>query len=469
MNNGVANIPVSSKELNSLEVRNKTNNYSNTLKNKSSLENNFKQVLDKTSKYDNKNNREDTSNIEKSKLKENIAYSKGTVTRKSDTTDKEITSSDDKKVQANHQENDLMLLLQQLLQGKISFEEFAEKALQGEGQLEKLSLELTNIGLEGIEEKFSLGQGDLEELQGKISSDLTQIIKNMLLENGQENNSFELLMGEATKKAFEHVQINELDGGNPLSISMHEQIMNNIKNKLQENNLNKQTDDFTNELNSNITGNLQDNIVNKLQVTSNNSKDFSKESNSEDKFLKDLVAGNKNDITNKVDKLVNFMSTFNKAIDTSNISEVGQAVTINKNTFIHDIIKSVKFMEQNDMKEMTVKLMPRELGEIVIKLTMQNGLMKASITANNKEAYNLLNSNLQDINKLIGNEEIKIQNVTINIYNEDTTFFSRENSKEQNKHSGSRSGSRAGISKLDIEEGVDNVSIVEESSVNAFV
>lgn len=462
MNNGVANIPISSKELNSLEVRNKTNNYSNTLKNKSSVENNFKKVLDKTSKYENKNNREDASNIEKSKLKESIAYSKGSVTRKSDTTDntdKEITSSDDKKVQANNQENDLMLLLQQLLQGKISFEEFAEKAVQGEGQLEKLSLELTNIGLEGIEGKFSLDQGTLEELQEKISSDLTQIIKNMLLENSQENKSFELLMSEAINKALEK----------PSSIGMQEQIMNNIKNKLQENNLNKQTDDFTNELNSNITGNLQDNIVNKLQVTSNNSKDFSKESNSEDKFLKDLVAGNKNDITNKVDKLVNFMSTFNKAIDTSNISEVGQAVTINKNTFIHDIIKSVKFMEQNDMKEMTVKLMPRELGEIVIKLTMQNGLMKASITANNKEAYNLLNSNLQDINKLIGNEEIKIQNVTINIYNEDTTFFSRENSKEQNKHSGSRSGSRAGISKLDIEEGVDNVSIVEESSVNAFV
>jgi len=126
-------------------------------------------------------------------------------------------------------------------------------------------------------------------------------------------------------------------------------------------------------------------------------------------------------------------------------------------------------MEQNDMKEMTVKLMPRELGEIVIKLTMQNGLMKANITASNKEAYNLLNSNIQDLNKLIGNEEIKIQNVTINIYNGDTTFFSRENSKEQNKHSGSRNGSRTGISKLDIEEEVNDVSIVEDGSVNAFV
>ena len=332
-------------------------------------------------------------------------------------------------------------------------------------------MELTNITLEAIREKLQLSSSDLKSLEGKLSNDLTEILQKMILENGEENKSFEAMMGkinETIKKALEEAQINQLDG-NKSTFTLQEQILNNIKNKLKGNTEN-QSSDLNSLLNNSETENLQESLINKSENTSNNSNNSSKEGSSEDKFLKELVSGNKNDIANKVDKLVNFMNGFNKTINTSNISEVQQVVTANRETFVNDIIKSVKFMQQNDMKEMTVKIMPRELGEIVIKLTMENGLMKANITANNKEAYNLLNSNIQEISNKLGNEQIKIQNFTVDINNGDTTFFSRENNREQNKQSGNRNGRKSNVSGIGTEtEEISNTSIVEENNLNAFV
>ncbi|WP_231266706.1 flagellar hook-length control protein FliK [Clostridium botulinum] len=128
-------------------------------------------------------------------------------------------------------------------------------------------------------------------------------------------------------------------------------------------------------------------------------------------------------------------------------------------------------MEQNDVKEMTVKVMPRELGEIVIRLTVENGLMKANITANNKEAYNLLNSKAQELNNSLGNGEIKIQNFTIDIYNGDTTFFSRENSKEhRNNSNNSTKGRSESVQALeDVKDNEELLAKELDSNVSAFV
>lgn len=479
MSNGAINMPLNF-DTNKVDAQKQTNSYSSNQKNKTNSDSDFKNILDSASRSSYKktdNNNDNSRDIKGYKAKETLIYAKKNEVGKSEVNEVEdldqevVAGPEDVNLNKNELSTDLMFLLQQLLQGEITFEEFATEVSQGNDKLEELSMELTGITLEAIKENFQLSSSDLKALEGKLSNDLTEILQKMLLEKGQENKSFEAMMdkiNETIKKALEEAQISQLDGNKP-TLTLQEQILNNIKNKLKGNTEN-QTSEFNDILNSNSSESLQDSLITKSQSTNNNNKDSSKEGSSEDKFLKELVSGNKNDITNKVDKLVNFMNGFNKTINTSNISEVQQVVTVNRDTFINDIIKSVKFMQQNDMKEMTVKIMPRELGEIVIKLTMENGLMKANITANNKEAYNLLNSNIQEISNKLGNEQIKIQNFTVDINNGDTTFFSRENNREQNKQSGNRNGRKSNVSSIGNEtEEISNTSIVEENNLNAFV
>lgn len=447
LNNITINLQPSLKK-DSVDIKKLNNNYANNVKNKGESVSSFKNLLDKTSESNYKkldDGKENTKNIEEysdSKEPKKLVGNKVDNTEKKEVYREEDSSnvnedgSKEIKPKKEDLNSELMILLQQLLNGELSFEDFSLGVSQIEGGLEELSSSLTKMALEVIKQNLELDSNAQKLLQGKISNNLTLELKNLLSDNELEGSSFETIvskLSDSINKALEEIEVYQNSGSKTSLISLQEQIINSIKSKLQNNNSDVNSNDLSNILNNNVE-NSKNLIAASFKGSSSENKDLSKDGSSEENFLKNLANGNKSDSASKVDKVMNFMNGFNKILNSPTVNEAIPVATVNRETFINDIIRSVKFMQQNDMKEMTVKVMPRELGEIVIKITMENGLMKANITANNKEAYNLLNSNIQDLNK-IGNGEIKIQNFTIDIYNGDTTYFSRENSREGNKES----------------------------------
>lgn len=198
--------------------------------------------------------------------------------------------------------------------------------------------------------------------------------------------------------------------------------------------LNKESDDFSN-LNSN-----------KFSREENLLKNLSKDSSEDSNFT----------------RAINFINHLNPTVENIKAS-TEENIVINKANFANDILKTVKYMESNNLKDLTVKINPKELGEIIIKITVESGTMKASITAQNKEAFNLLNANLLEINDKLQQNNIRIDNLNINIY-EDTTFFrggshNENNEKQQNKKNNS----------AHIEEELDVNGISEElNNLNMF-
>lgn len=140
----------------------------------------------------------------------------------------------------------------------------------------------------------------------------------------------------------------------------------------------------------------------------------------EEKILKSISEDDKKDKFSKAVNFINHFNSLNKSQDVESVSL--EKLVVNKDTIVSDVIKAVKYMDVNNTKNLTVKINPKELGEIVINITMESGKMKANITANNKEAFNLLNANISDINDKLQNSNIKIQNFSLSLY-EDTTFF----------------------------------------------
>ncbi|GEM_PF-4604412 len=130
---------------------------------------------------------------------------------------------------------------------------------------------------------------------------------------------------------------------------------------------------------------------------------------------------------NKLASSVNTLGNFKDMVPI----EADFKPVINKNNFVADIIKSVKYMELNEVKDLTVKVFPKELGEIVIKVVMDGAAMKAQLTTANKDTYNLLNSNMVELNQKLSESPIKIAEFNLNIYYGDTTFFSKDGSEQQ--------------------------------------
>ncbi|QUF84031.1 flagellar hook-length control protein FliK [Clostridium butyricum] len=164
-----------------------------------------------------------------------------------------------------------------------------------------------------------------------------------------------------------------------------------------------------------------------------------KETSKEDKFLNSLLDDNKD---NSVDNKINLFASRTQNVQGQNT--VVRGLTVNKATFTQDLIQDVKYMSTNNLKELTVKVNPGNLGEITIKLIQEDGLMKANLKANSKETTALLSQNLAEIKKELGDQSIKISEVNIDLYNEDTTFFkdggfggtlSQEQGRDENKSS----------------------------------
>ncbi|MDP4087909.1 MAG: flagellar hook-length control protein FliK [Bacillota bacterium] len=175
------------------------------------------------------------------------------------------------------------------------------------------------------------------------------------------------------------------------------------------------------------TTNLSDNAANKKTLDSE-----------DDKILKGIL---QDDSTKKEVKLNMVMDLMNKSksADLEPTVQSGQ-VTVHKATIVNDMVKAVKFMDNNQIKELKVNINPKELGELIVSVTMEDGKIKASISAGSKDAYNLLTSNLNEMKNSLNSTEIRIQDVSVGIYNGDTTFFrdgsQRQGNDEQNNYFG---------------------------------
>ncbi|OOP75182.1 flagellar hook-length control protein FliK [Clostridium beijerinckii] len=151
------------------------------------------------------------------------------------------------------------------------------------------------------------------------------------------------------------------------------------------------------------------------------SKNNTPTASKEEKFLNSLVDDNKDDSLNKINLFASRTSTIqNQGVNNT------RGLTINKATFADDLIKDVKFMSTNSLKELTVKVNPGNLGEITIKLVQEDGVIKANLKANSKDTTALISQNLSDIKKQLGEQNLKIADVNIELYQDDTTFFSEQ-------------------------------------------
>ncbi|WP_244834837.1 flagellar hook-length control protein FliK [Clostridium sp. BJN0001] len=340
---------------------------------------------------------------------------------------------------------------------------------------------------------------DLAELLNQILNILNKLMQNNTSENSENiKESFSKLVESILNVSDNSDKLNELmnlfksddslislkdltSEMKEISSMISENKNDNIKDKISDL-LSKLTDNNSSKkdtvinLNNNEQALVNDDskdqsFQSQSDMSKSNDKSSSADSDSDSKVLKGILDDNKSD---------SIFSKINQAAQkTQNVQTVVKTDgnIVNKVTIVDDIIKDVKFMSTTDLKELTVKINPKELGEITIKLIAQdNGAMKAEIKANTKDAYTLLNQNLFDIKDKLNGENIKINDVNVSLYQEDTTFYKNGQFNSMFSHNGNQeadeknySYSESNISGNDNQEGDDTRNFAkEDSSINYF-
>lgn len=325
-------------------------------------------------------------------------------------------------------------------------------------------LEIKNIlqNLIKTEEDIKLKGINLELLDNKsidlIKEDLTKEVKSLI------NSIPEETKVDIMTSIEKSLNSNDID-------SNIKEIFNSLVHKaVDKDNSFENGNEFDTKLN-NINNTKEVNTVDKLG--GENSDELNREG-----FSNNTSTTNKEDISKKEEKvLMKFLDDDSSITSTKNLNnynklnglptssdEVKMPVTVNKETLGMDIIKNVKFMMKDAISELKVKVYPKELGEMTIKILSEEGIMKAEIKATSKETYNLLNSNLNEIKKLLENQDIKIQEVNIGLYSEDTTFFSGEDTSENQDFKSNKTQKVSSVSNGDEEEIIEE--LILENNLN---
>ncbi len=353
------------------------------------------------------------------------------------------------------------------IKDKVVNENVNDKGVNVEDKINEIEEKIDNASKDEIIEMLNSIFNMLSSIKDENIDvkDLNSDILNSIINNlGKENSDLPKLL-ENLLTASESPLTNLLNSDN-------KDLLNKLLSKLG-NKLDEDTDVSTKvkDLMSQISSSLE-NKENKTSNFNTAFKNFEQNANSqmnnqnieeekvptstsdEDDFLNKLLNNNKDDsVLNKI----NLLSSRNE-INSNDVAVPTESVTINKATMGDDLIKNVKLMITNSMKELTVKINPKDLGQVTISLIQENGIMKANIKANSKETFELLSQNLVEMKKAIGEQNIKVADVNVELYQEDTTFFKDESFgrglAKENQKQNSNNGEASEIDSIELEDDV---------------
>ena len=405
----------------------KSEDFKDVLSSKTNTKDTDTQKVDDVNKNESSNQAKDTTKIDelKEKLKELDE-------------DNKSTSKDE----VNDVLNELLSLLAKL--------GIKEDDLKSNGEINSDILKTMIDGINGVKSSNS-----------NLSSAMEKILK--LLKTDSVKDSLDTDSLKLMKKLLNNLSSNLADDNTDATKeiksgikNLMSEVSNMLDNKQSQNGKVLTLEDMLNRNSSQDNKESSTENQSNKNATSEATKD-TKEVSKEDKFLNSLIDDDKDSSLDKINLFASRTQTIqNQGVDTA------RGLTINKTTFADDLIKDVKFMSNNSLKELTVKINPGNLGEITIKLVQEDGVMKANLKANSKETTALLSQNLADIKKQLGEQNIKIADVNIELYQDDTTFFSEQGfggqlSEEQGRSNSNNNDNTVNNGVITAEELVGNI------------
>lgn len=283
-------------------------------------------------------------------------------------------------------------------------------------------------------EKFNIAEKidsltDLENIKSSLNSKLNEVenTKNILdaienLHTSSESNYSLELNNNDMKEIINNINylINEgRNNSNKINESLNS-LIDKIKNQIKDLDKSSQEDSMYENLDT--VGILNQSKIDEYKSSKGTSNDI--------EYLENIVSADDNSYINSFVGI----NEFNTVYRNSTSNDIPQPVTEIRQKFItEDIIKSVKYMKNSDLEELNVKLNPRNLGEISIKLSKNKEHSNLLITVDDNNILDLVNKNIEDIKKHLNDTDINIKDIVINVKSENENLFSDNLNKEFNQ------------------------------------
>lgn len=301
--------------------------------------------------------------------------------------------------------------------------ELLQNILNNLSVVDQLGVIKTSFNLEA--KAFNNMHGLAEILKKIDLENISQVIKNN--ENNQiiSNNLYEKIL---INKYIKHDELikNILPSDNYNDLEIHNELMKNNLSGLE----NSQTSD------KNVIGNVNNfqEIKNYNYVDSINKNNLFYE-NKHEIIDKDLIT--LNSILEENDNnfiIQNNLGASNINNFNNNLSDISHIKEIRKEFINEDIVQTIKYLKSNGIEEIKIKITPRELGEMTIKLIKNIEETKVAITITKEDIFDLVKKNISEISKHLNDLNIKVKDIVVEIKQDSQKDFNNNLSQDFNKN-----------------------------------
>lgn len=179
-----------------------------------------------------------------------------------------------------------------------------------------------------------------------------------------------------------------------------------------------------------ISDNLTENSDTYLKFSQDLSEQSNGNSNLKDRdvdILKEIASKNQ---ANNSPALLNQKLTSFETIVNKTISDTVETPSIRQGFFKEDLINTVEYMDNNNVQKLSVKLTPKELGEMSIEFIKDGNISKLVLTLSKDETLTMVEKGLIDIKEHI--KGLTQDNVSIEIKSSSQTYNLFSDTMNQN-------------------------------------
>lgn len=151
---------------------------------------------------------------------------------------------------------------------------------------------------------------------------------------------------------------------------------------------------------------------------------------------------------------------FNKSIKGT------EALVVREQSIGRDILQAVKYLNNNNVEELTLKMNPKDLGEINIKYLRYEGIDRVIITLSKEDTFGMVNGNIDEIKNHLINLDIGIEDVSVEVRHNNADDFSDNFNQQFNKNS-SKEEKRNRLAREEL-DGETNLTL-EDTNINFLI
>ncbi|HBF4284153.1 flagellar hook-length control protein FliK [Clostridioides difficile] len=301
------------------------------------------------------------------------------------------------------------------------------------------------------------------------NNEALQQLLNLLKDNYKKDKDINTILNNIEKLSISDELKQEL--------KLNKNILNKIANQNSE--LNKANINSSNDIENldivKLRELLEDNASKDIEVisktTENDTKNidlYSFDSNRMDNLNSNKQKDDSSDILEKLagvngNKSGNFGQVINKSVDMNKLKNDNVNLKQIESNVMDDSIKAIKHMKTNDIQELTIKLRPKELGDMNIQLLKDGESMRAVVTVFNKDVFDSINKNIADLKQHLELTNVNIKDVSVQMHSDNTNTSDTFNKAFEQQN---RQNNQENMSKKNTNDKHNNVVIEDDIKEN---